>query len=43
MKQCIFKYSKRMQRESFPGGDGIFHSYMPGDYDQSSCMTERPK
>jgi hypothetical protein len=40
VKQCIFKYSKRMQRESFPGNDGMFHSYMPGLYEQTSCITE---
>ena len=41
IKQSVFKYSKRMQRESFPGNDGMFHSYMPGNYDHSSCVTDR--
>lgn len=41
VKQSVFKYSKRMQRESFPDNCGNFHSYMPGNYNQSSCMTER--
>lgn len=38
-----FKYSKRMQREAFKGDDGHLHCYMPGDYAQSSCMSEQVK
>ena len=38
--RCIFKYSKRMQREAFYGDDKVYHSFMPERYDQSSCITE---
>lgn len=38
--RAVFRYSKRMQREAFLGDDGEYHSYMPGDYDQSSCVIE---
>lgn len=38
-----FKYSKRMQREAFRGDDGHLHCYMPGVYEQSSCMSEQVK
>jgi hypothetical protein len=41
VKRSIFKYSKRMQRESFKGDDNEFHSYMPETYDKSSCITEK--
>lgn len=41
--RCIFKYSKRMQREAFYGSDKVFHSYMPITYDKSSCITEEKK
>jgi hypothetical protein len=41
VERCIFKYSKRMQRESFYGDDKTYYSYMPEHYDQSSCITER--
>jgi len=41
VKRSIFKYSKRMQRESFKGDDGEFHAYMPDTYDKSSCITEK--
>jgi alpha 1,2-mannosyltransferase len=36
--RCIFKYSKRMQRESFFGNDNNYHSYMPEKYTQTSCI-----
>jgi hypothetical protein len=35
-----FKYSKRLQRESFKDDEGTFHSYMPGSYDNSSCISK---
>lgn len=41
--RCVFKYSKRMQRETFVGDDGEFHSYMPVTYDKSSCIIEDRK
>lgn len=41
--RCIFKYSKRMQREAFLGNDNTFHSYMPHTYDKSSCITQEQK
>lgn len=41
--RCIFKYSKRMQRESFYGNDKIYHSYMPDIYTKTSCITEEQK
>jgi hypothetical protein len=40
VKQSIFKYSKRLQRESFTDPSGDFHSYLPELYSQSSCITE---
>jgi len=40
VKQSIFKYSKRLQRESFIDTVGQIHSYMPELYTQSSCITE---
>jgi hypothetical protein len=35
-----FKYSKRLQRESFKDDIGNFHSYMPGSYDNNSCISK---
>lgn len=40
INRCIFKYSKRLQRESFIADDGEIHSYMPETYDKTSCITE---
>ena len=34
-----FKYSKRLQRESFKDDVGDFHSYMPSSYDNNSCIS----
>ena len=34
-----FKYSKRLQRESFKDDDGALHSFMPNDYENNSCVT----
>jgi hypothetical protein len=43
VSQAIFKYSKRMQREAFKDDSGIFQSYMPLLYSESSCMTDSKK
>lgn len=40
VSRSIFKYSKRLQRESLYGGDKQWHSYMPETYDKTSCITE---
>lgn len=40
IKRAVFKYSKRLQRESFKDDDGEFHDYMPATYAKSSCVTE---
>lgn len=39
--RTIFKYSKRLQRETFVDEYGNFHSYMPKSYDHSSCITHK--
>ncbi len=41
VSRASFKYSKRMQRESFQDGNGEVYSYMPETYDKSSCITEK--
>lgn len=41
ISRSVFKYSKRMQRESFLGDDKMYHDYMPQLYSQSSCMTDK--
>lgn len=41
LSKFTFKYSKRLQRESFKDNDGDFHSYMPKNYNNSSCITEK--
>jgi hypothetical protein len=38
--RSVFKYSKRLQRESFKGNDKVYYSYMPLTYDKSSCASE---
>jgi len=40
VSRAVFKYSKRMQREAFVGDNGDIHSYMPGLYTQTSCITD---
>lgn len=40
ISRCIFKYSKRLQRECFIDSNNNFHSFMPKNYDSSSCITE---
>jgi hypothetical protein len=35
-----FKYSKRLQREAFKDDNGALHSFMPNDYENSSCVAE---
>ena len=37
-----FRYSKRLQRESFEDNIGHFHSFMPADYDNTSCVSYKP-
>lgn len=39
LQRAVFSYSKRMQREAFPGDDGQFHSYMPDTYDKTSSVA----
>lgn len=38
-----FKYSKRLQRESFKDDMGNNHSFMPKTYDNNSCITKNKK
>jgi alpha 1,2-mannosyltransferase len=38
-----FKYSKRLQRESFKDDDGALHSFMPNDYENNSCVLKNSK
>jgi alpha 1,2-mannosyltransferase len=40
VSRSIFKYSKRLQRESFWGDDNQYHCYFPLTYDKTSCITE---
>ena len=40
VSRSVFKYSKRLQRESFLGNTGVWHDYMPTDYTNSSCITD---
>jgi len=35
-----FKYSKRLQRESFKDDEGNLHSYMPNNYEHNSCVVK---
>lgn len=39
--RTVFKYSKRLQRECFIDLDNNIHSYMPGDYDKTSCIFDK--
>lgn len=39
--RTVFKYSKRLQRETFVDDDGNFHSFMPKNYTESSCVSQR--
>lgn len=41
--RTIFKYSKRLQRESFIDLNNNIHSYMPNEYYNSSCILENNK
>jgi hypothetical protein len=36
-----FKYSKRLQRESFKDDMGNLHSYMPNNYEHNSCVIKK--
>ena len=38
VSRIVFKYSKRLQRESFIDNNN-FYSYMPDNYNNSSCMS----
>jgi len=38
-----FKYSKRLQRESFKDDEGALHSFMPNDYQNNSCVVQNKK
>jgi hypothetical protein len=38
-----FKYSKRLQRESFKDDEGELHSFMPNDYQNNSCVVQNKK
>jgi hypothetical protein len=40
VSRSIFKYSKRLQRESFLADDGQYHTYFPDTYAKTSCITE---
>lgn len=40
IERCVFRYSKRMQREAFKGDDGGLYSYMPRHYNESSCISD---
>lgn len=39
ISRAVFKYSKRLQREVFIDDDKVMHSYMPKNYEHSSCIT----
>ena len=43
VSQCVFKYSKRLQRESFKDDNNQFQTFMPLLYSESSCMTDMKK
>jgi hypothetical protein len=40
LSKLNFKYSKRLQRESFKDENGEYHSYMPSNYTETSCVSE---
>lgn len=41
--KCDFKYSKRLQRESFKDNNGEYHRYMPELYANNSCISKNIK
>ena len=43
LSKLNFKYSKRLQRESFKDDNGEYHSYMPSNYTETSCVSENKK
>ena len=43
LSKLEFKYSKRLQRESFKDDEGNYHSYMPGNYSENSCISKNKK
>jgi hypothetical protein len=43
LSKLDFKYSKRLQRESFIDDAGEYHSYMPNNYDDNSCVSKNKR
>tara|TARA_B100000795_G_scaffold268474_1_gene255509 strand:- start:7101 stop:8069 length:969 start_codon:yes stop_codon:yes gene_type:complete len=41
LSKFSFKYSKRLQRESFQDEDNNIHSFMPYSYDNNSCVSKK--
>ena len=41
LSKFTFKYSKRLQREAFKDDNNIFHSYMPNNYENNSCISNK--
>ncbi len=41
ISRVVFKYSKRLQRESFIDNDGKFYQYMPDNYNNTSCISDK--
>jgi hypothetical protein len=41
VSRCVFRYSKRMQREAFRGDDGEFQCYLPTTYTETTCITDK--
>tara|TARA_B110001450_G_scaffold7_1_gene27 strand:+ start:8151 stop:9125 length:975 start_codon:yes stop_codon:yes gene_type:complete len=39
--RTVFKYSKRLQRECFIDLNNNIHSYMPDDYNNSTCIIKK--
>ena len=39
VSKCKFAYSKRLQREAFPGDDNHFHTYCPATYEDTSSIV----
>lgn len=39
-KRCVFRYTKRMQREAFIDDKKESHSYMPPNYSKTSCIIQ---
>ena len=41
--RTVFKYSKKLQREAFIDLNNNIHSFMPNNYDNSSCVIVNKK